>query len=44
MSRKCSIEDAVRDLVSAFEAGKILNPMTDIRYYNIKTMQHLRLR
>ncbi|MBT9140776.1 MAG: UDP-glucose 4-epimerase [Dehalococcoidia bacterium] len=34
-----TIEDAVRDLVDAFQAGKIRNPMTDIRYYNIKTMQ-----
>jgi len=39
-----TIEDAVRDLVTAFEAGKIPNSMTDIRYYNIKTMQHLRLK
>lgn len=34
-----TIEDAVRDLVSAFDKGKIPNPMTDIRYSNIKTMQ-----
>jgi len=33
-----SIEEAVRDLVEAFHAGKIPNPMNDIRYYNIKTM------
>jgi nucleoside-diphosphate-sugar epimerase len=39
---KHSIEDAVRDLKAAFEAGKIPNPMTDIRYYNIKTMQALK--
>jgi nucleoside-diphosphate-sugar epimerase len=41
---KHTIEDAVRDLVNAFRAGRIPNPMTDIRYYNIKTMQHLQLR
>lgn len=41
---KRTIKDAVRDLVAAFQAGKIPNPMTDIRYYNIKTMQHLQLR
>jgi len=35
---KHTIEDAVRDLVAAFRAGKIPNPMTDIRYYNVKTM------
>jgi nucleoside-diphosphate-sugar epimerase len=39
-----TIEDAVRDLLAAFQAGKIPNPMTDMRYYNIKTMQHLKLR
>ncbi len=39
-----TIEDAVRDLVAAFQAGKIPNPMTDIRYYNIKTMQQLQLK
>jgi len=41
---KHTIGDAVRDLVAAFHAGKISNPMTDIRYYNIKTMQHIQLR
>jgi len=40
---KRTIEDAVRDLVSAFKAGKIPNSMTDSRYYNIKTMQQLKL-
>jgi nucleoside-diphosphate-sugar epimerase len=35
---KHTIEDAVRDLVAAFQAGKIPNPMTDIRYYNVKMM------
>jgi nucleoside-diphosphate-sugar epimerase len=39
-----TIEDAVRDLVAAFDAGKIPNPMTDVRYYNIKTMQALKLK
>jgi nucleoside-diphosphate-sugar epimerase len=39
-----TVEDAVRDLVSSFQAGKIPNPMTDARYYNIKTMQQLNLR
>ncbi len=38
---KRTIEVAVRDLVAAFQEGKIPNSMTDIRYYNIKTMQHL---
>jgi nucleoside-diphosphate-sugar epimerase len=38
-----TIEDAVRDLVSAFRDGKIPNSMRDMRYYNIKTLQHLQL-
>jgi len=38
------IEDAVRGLVDGFQAGKIPNSMTDIRYYNIKTMQALNLK
>lgn len=35
---KHTIEDAIKDLCTAFKAGKIPNPMDDIRYYNIKTM------
>lgn len=38
-----TVEDAVRDLVSAFRSGRIPNPMTDERYYNIKTMQAMNL-
>lgn len=41
---KHSIADAVTDLVSAFNAGKIPNPMSDPKYYNIKTMQAISLR
>jgi nucleoside-diphosphate-sugar epimerase len=41
---KHAIEEAVADLKKAFNSGKILNPMTDIRYYNIKTMQALNLK
>jgi nucleoside-diphosphate-sugar epimerase len=39
-----SVEDAIIDLRDAFAAGKVPNPMTDERYYNIKRMQALRLR
>lgn len=39
-----TIEDAVRDLVHAFQAGKIPNSAVDPRYYNIKSMQQLQLR
>lgn len=38
-----TIEDAVRDLVAAFAAGKIPNPMHDERYYNIRLMQSVNL-
>lgn len=38
-----SIEDGVRDLVSAFNAGKLPDPMDDPRYYNIRMMQQLTL-
>jgi len=38
-----SVEDAVSDLCNAFIEGKIPDP-ADERYYNIKTMQKLRLR
>ena len=40
---KRSVIDAVVDLKAAFEAGKILNSMSDDRYYNIKRMQTLKL-
>jgi len=40
---KFTIEDAIRDLKNAFEAGKISQAMDDIRYYNIKTMQKINL-
>ena len=39
-----SVEEAIRDLVASFRAGKIPNSMTDARYYNIKTMQQIKLR
>lgn len=38
-----TIEDAVRSLVDAFDAGLVPNAMDDPRYYNIKTMQAARL-
>jgi nucleoside-diphosphate-sugar epimerase len=41
---KHTIDEAVRDLVRAFEANLIPNSMTDIRYYNIKTMQAIELK
>ncbi|HEY8277418.1 MAG TPA: NAD-dependent epimerase/dehydratase family protein [Methyloceanibacter sp.] len=39
-----TVEHAIRDLTAAFGAGKVPNPMTDDRYYNLRRMQALRLR
>ncbi|MBI4445916.1 MAG: NAD-dependent epimerase/dehydratase family protein [Acidobacteria bacterium] len=39
-----TIEDAITDLVDAFNRSMIPDAMTNIRYYNIKTMQALGLR
>jgi nucleoside-diphosphate-sugar epimerase len=36
-----TIEDAVRGLCEAFKAGKIPDPLTDDRYYNIRTVKKL---
>lgn len=41
---KRAIEDGARDLVAAFQAGKLPNPLEDIRYYNIKMMKHINLK
>ena len=40
---KHTIEDAVFDLINAFDAGSIPDPLSDPRYYNIKTMQAIGL-
>lgn len=41
---KNTIEDAVRGLIAASRSGKFRNPMSNARYYNIKTMKALNLR
>ncbi len=41
---KRSVEEAVKDLCDAFNAGKIPNSLEDKRYYNIKTMQSIKLK
>lgn len=38
-----TIEDAVKGLLNAFEAGKVPNSFQDSRYYNIKRMQEISL-
>jgi nucleoside-diphosphate-sugar epimerase len=41
---KRTIGQAVSDLNGAFEDGRLLNSMTDSRYYNIRVMQEARLK
>lgn len=38
-----TIGEAVESLVAAFDAGTVRGAMTDPRYYNVKTLQRLRL-
>jgi len=40
---KRTIQDGVLDLIKAFNTGKIPNPMSDIRYYNVKLMKNINL-
>ncbi len=39
-----TIEEAILGLKAAFDSGKVPDSMDDIRYYNIKTMQALKLK
>ena len=41
---KHTIEDAISDLKKAFKAGKVVDPMNNILYYNIKLMQAVNLK
>jgi nucleoside-diphosphate-sugar epimerase len=34
-----TLEDAVRDLIKAFQDGKFENPLDNVRYYNIKMLK-----
>lgn len=38
-----TVENAVSDLCAAFAAGRVPDPMDDLRYYNVKMMQAIRL-
>ena len=40
---KHTIQEAILDLKNAFDEGKVPNPLKDICYFNIKTMQHVKL-
>jgi len=39
-----SVQGAIKSLVAAFAAGKLTDPMNNIRYYNIRTMQAINLK
>jgi nucleoside-diphosphate-sugar epimerase len=39
-----SVEEAISGLIDAFGAGKIPNPMTDIKYYNVRKLKALGLK
>jgi nucleoside-diphosphate-sugar epimerase len=39
-----TVEDAIVDLCRAFRDGRLPNPLTDIRYVNVKTVQAAHLR
>lgn len=39
-----TIADAAQDLVDAFRSGRVPDPLTDSRYYNVRRMQELALR
>ena len=40
---KRTIEDAVKDLLKAFEEGKLPNSLEDSKYFNIRTMKEINL-
>jgi nucleoside-diphosphate-sugar epimerase len=39
-----SITDAITELTAAFRAGRVPDPLTNDRYYNVRRMQRLALR
>jgi nucleoside-diphosphate-sugar epimerase len=39
-----TLKGAIRDLRDAFRAGKVPNALEDMRYYNVKTMQAVKLK
>lgn len=41
---KHTIEDGVSDIISAFREGRFQDSLNNIRYYNIKTMQAIKLK
>jgi len=41
---KHTIEEAIRELVAAFQNGELPKPLADIRYYNVKAMREMNLK
>lgn len=39
-----TIHDAIHDLSTALQSGRVPNAMTDMGYYNVKMMQHMALK
>ena len=39
-----TVEDAIRDMVNAHRSGKIIDPLNDSRYYNIRVMKKINLK
>jgi len=39
-----TVEDAVRDMINAYRSGKIVDPMNNILYYNIRVMKAIKLK
>ena len=39
-----TVEDAIRDMIDAYRSGKIVDPMNNIRYYNIRMMKAIKLK
>lgn len=40
---KKNIQDAIQDIIAAFEAGELPNSLDDPKYFNIKTMKNINL-
>lgn len=39
-----TLEEAIADLIEAFQENKLTEPLTNIRYYNVKMMKHINLK
>ncbi|MEM9543713.1 MAG: NAD-dependent epimerase/dehydratase family protein [Cyanobacteria bacterium P01_E01_bin.42] len=39
-----TLEEAIADLIAAFQSNKLTNPLDNIHYYNVKMMKHIELK